>query len=243
MKVAILQPGYLPWLGFFEQMQRVERFIYLDDVQYTKQDWRNRNRIKTPDGPVWLTVPVRKAPTGTPINEILIDHRQGWVDKHLRLLHHAYAKSTYFEFVMQDLRESLTRGHDRLQDLCIEVTALMCRMMNIETPTQLASTLRISEDDKTRRLVAICQAVGADSLYDGKAAADFIEHFRFDEAGVELEFQDYRHPVYPQLWGEFLPYMSAIDVLFNCGPHARDVMCGRADVSEFVSDGESLCAR
>ncbi|MGB0715568.1 MAG: WbqC family protein [Phycisphaerae bacterium] len=241
MRIAILQPGYLPWFGFFEQMIRVDHFVYLDDVQYTKQDWRNRNRIKTPDGTAWLTVPVRKVPVDTPINRVRIDQSQRWVNKHIRLIHHGYRKAPFCDHLMDELTSVLQRRHELLQDLCVDLIGLINRKLNIVTPTSFASTLGIQETNKTQRLVAICQSMGADALYDGKAAADFIESKQFEDANIDLIFQDYAHPVYPQLWGDFSSYLSTIDLIFNCGPDARKVLENRQSELPHGSSREPIC--
>jgi hypothetical protein len=207
-------------LGFFEQMMLTDHFVYLDDVPYTKQDWRNRNRIKTPDGPAWLTVPVEAAPTGTLIRDIRISYRQPWIHRHLRVLESAYRRAPLFRQVHEPFSDLLNRRFEFLHELDVAVVDWVRRWLNINTPISYASTLEVATPDKTTRLCEICRRLQASVLYDGKAASSFIEHRQFEAIGVDVVYQDYQHPVYPQLWGEFVPYLSILDLLMNVGDQA-----------------------
>jgi hypothetical protein len=220
MRIAILQPSYLAWLGAFEQMAYVDHFVYYNDVQYTKGDWRNRNRIKTQAGATWLTVPVKKAPHDTLISEIEIAYQEAWPEKHLRKIDAAYRKAPYFEPFFSRLSEVLLRRCGLLQDLNRAVTELCASFLEVDTPTSWSSDLGLRETGKNERLLAICRALGADLLYDGAAAAEFIRLDYFAGEGVRVVFQEYAHPVYRQQWGEFVSHLSAIDLIMNMGPDA-----------------------
>lgn len=224
MNIAILQPGYLPWLGFFEQMLLTDHFVYLDDVQYTKKDWRNRNRIKTANGVTWLTVPTRKAPRDTPINQIEINYDQPWPTRHLRTIELAYSKTPYFNECFPRLRAVLETRRVYLQDLTNAIVDLFRDLLRITTPTSRSSELGIQAGEKNEKVWRICRALGADELYDGQAARAFLDVDALERRGIRVTFQAYEHPEYPQRFGPFIPFLSTLDLLMNCGPEARAII-------------------
>lgn len=237
--IAIIQPVYLPWLGYFEQIARTDRFVVYDDVQYTRQDWRNRNRIPGANGPIWLTVPVRRAPLGTPIREIEIDNRHRWVAKHLGSIEQTYRAAPHFEPCHGVLEDILRRGWTRLADLDLALIRALCAGFGIAPGVVLSSDIpsdpgfvgrfdRAAEDPavarRNMRLVEICRQQGAGLFYVGARARDYIDTALFARFGIEVVFQDYRHPVYPQRRPGFQPHMAAIDLLMNTGPDARGIL-------------------
>lgn len=237
--ISIIQPVYLPWLGYFEQIARTDHFVLYDDVQYTKQDWRNRNRIPGANGPIWLTVPVRKAPFGTPIHEIAIDNRHRWVAKHLKSVTATYARAPHYAVWFDRLRGVLDREWDRLADLDAALIALLCDGFGIDTPTSRSSRtpgdpgfvgqFDASADDpaitrRNMRLVELCRHHGAQVFYIGARAADYIDLPLFARFGIRVVFQDYRHPDYPQVTRDPQSHMAAIDLLMMAGPGARDIL-------------------
>lgn len=222
--VAILQPGYLPWLGFFEQMARADIFVHYDDVQYTRKDWRNRNRVKDNNVAQWLTVPVRKAPIETLIRDIRVDNDAPWATKHLKTLRHGYQKAPHFDPLFSALEAVLTRRHEFLWELNVEITDVLARSLAIDTPTAFASAVPRTVDDRSLRIIEVCRHFGADILYDGKAAADFIDTDLFRSHGVEVVFQDYEHPEYAQIGQPFISHLSAVDLVFNTGPGAGAIL-------------------
>ncbi len=224
MKVAILQPSYLPWLGYFEQMSFVDTFIYLDDVQYTKNDWRNRNRIKTRRGSTWLTVPVRKTPTATLIFETEIDNTADWQRSHLNLLRENYRKAQFFDDLYPLLEIRLNEGHRRLAELTIALSNDIARYIGLTTRTILSSSLGMSKSDKNEKLISLCKITGADILYDGKSSENFIDRELFSKEGIEVVFQNYRHPEYRQFHPPFLSHLSVIDLLFHYGPNSLQII-------------------
>lgn len=221
MKVAIHQPHYLPWLGYLAKMDAADRFIFLDTVQYEKNGWQNRNKIRTPDrdgahGWQWLTVPVR-ASLGTAIREVAIDTAQPWARKHCQAIRLNYGRAPYFDRYFPQLESLLSRPWQRLADLNAEATRSLAAAFGISTQTVLASDLTISASDPTERLLDLCRALGADTYLAGRDGAGYMALERFREAGVSVLVQEYRHPVYPQLRGEFIPFMSALDLLLTHG--------------------------
>jgi hypothetical protein len=222
--LVVLQPGYLPWLGFFDQMRRADVFVYYDDVQYDKHGWRNRNRVKSPAGPHWLTVPVRHHGLGQPrIMDVEIDTRAPWARKHVGTLRQFYARAPFSDAYLPELEELLSRPWTRIIDLDVAVVAVMARWLNLSPNIHRASTLGVN-GEQSARLLALCQHFAATRYLSGSAARDYLDVPMFERAGVTVEWQDYRHPIYPQQHGEFVPYLSAIDLLLNCGDESGAIL-------------------
>lgn len=217
--VAVLQPGYMPWLGFFEQMSRVDVFVMYDDVQFDKNGWRNRNRIKAVDGPHWLSVPVH-ASIESKIMDVTIDQRQKWAKKHIGSIEQFYKKAPFREQYLPLLKEILSRDWEKLVDLDMVLIETMKEWLGIRTPLVRSSELAIG-GDRNMRLLEICKHYGATRYYSGKAAECYLDGDLFKGNDIEVVFQDFQHPQYAQLHGEFVPYLSAIDLLLNCGPDSK----------------------
>ena len=224
--LVVLQPGYLPWLGFFDQMRRADVFAYYDDVQFDKHGWRNRNRIKTPAGPLWLTVPVRHHGQGQPrILETLIDTRSNWQRKHVASLKQYYAKAPYASRYLPEIEEVLNRSWTHLAEVDIAVASVMAGWLKITTPAVRTSSLAIT-GPPSQRLIDLCRHFGATRYLSGDAATGYLDVALFASHGIEVAWQNYQHPVYPQQHGEFVPYLSAIDLLFNCGDQSAEIVKG-----------------
>lgn len=228
MTVVVLQPGYLPWLGFFDQMRRADVFVYYDDVQYDTHGWRNRNRIKTQQGSLWLTVPVRHSGLSKPrILDVAITPRTNWAKKHIASIRQAYAGAPFLKQYLPALEELLMRPWERLVDLDIAAVALMAQWLSLRPRIERASELGI-EGGQSERLVNLCRRFGASTYLSGSAARDYLDVPLFERNGVVVQWQDYAHPIYPQLHGEFVPYLSAIDLILNCGEQSTDIVQGAA---------------
>jgi hypothetical protein len=224
--VGILQPGYLPWLGFFEQVHRCDIFVLYDDVQFEKGSWRNRNRIKTPNGPQWLTVPVLLKGQGLPlIKDVAINSSESWQKKHIRAITQNYSKSPFLGRYGEDLFEMLDRPWRFLIDLDLELVNWLTEQLGISTQMVLASALGV-HGSNVQRLINIIQSLGGDHFYEGSAGQSYIDVGVFEEAGISVSFQEYNHPRYPQLYGDFISHLSVIDLLFNCGPDSLDILTG-----------------
>jgi WbqC-like protein family len=223
--LVVLQPGYLPWLGFFDQMRRAEILFYYDDVQFDKNGWRNRNRIKSHNGePHWLTVPVRHKRLSQRILETEIDNHQRWAQKHTGTIKQFYAKARYFKHYLPELEELLLgRTWERLFDLDVALVALICSWLGLKREVWRASELNI-EGEQSERLLKICSHFGATRYLSGNAAQDYLDVELFTRHGLEVEWQNFRHPVYTQQHGEFLPYLSALDLLLNCGDESASIV-------------------
>lgn len=228
--LVVLQPGYLPWLGFFDQMRRADVFVYYDDVQYDKHGWRNRNRIKTPSGPLWLTVPVLHHGLGQPlILDAVIDTRSGWARKHVSSIRQYYAKAPYLKRLLPELEELLQRPWTHLVDLDVAVVDLMRRWLGIRTPIHRASQLGVS-GGQSERLVNLCRHFGAARYLSGSAARDYLDVRAFDAVGTEVIWQEYAHPAYPQQFPPFVGHLSAIDLLLNCGDESAAILMGETNL-------------
>lgn len=225
--VVILQPGYLPWLGFFDQMLRSDVFVYFDDVQYDKHGWRNRNRIKSATGPIWLTVPVlNTGRQGQKINEVEIDNRSPWARKHITAIAQNYAKAPHLKRYLPQLDALLTRHWESLLELDLAVVELICNWIGIERKIACSSCLGIG-GEQSERLLNICKHFQADHYLSGDSAQNYLDVTLFLHEGVEVEWQCYRHPTYPQLHGEFAPYLSVLDLVMNVGEKSLDVLTGK----------------
>jgi hypothetical protein len=220
-----MQPGYIPWLGFFELMHNCDAFVLLDDVQYTHKDWRSRNRIRTKEGCMWLTVPVlTKGRAAQKIADVKINNTYPWRDKHFNALTVNYRRSKYYKQYMGFFEQIYKRDWDFLVDLDIEIINFMAGEFDIKTPVIRSSSLPASGSGGNTHILEICNKLGADELYDSARAKAFIDTELFKNSGIKLIFQDYKHPIYAQVYKPFMPHMSALDLLFNEGSMGRDIM-------------------
>ncbi len=230
--LVVLQPGYLPWLGFFDQMQRSDVFVYYDDVQFDKHGWRNRNRVKATDGtPHWLTVPVFHSGRNWPrILEVEIDNRVPWARKHVGTLRHFYRRAPFLHQYLPALEELLGRRWTLLVDLDLAVTRLICDWLGLRRQTLRASEVGIP-GKRSERLLELCRHVGARRYLSGDSAKDYVDADLFTRHGIEVEWQNYRYPVYPQQHGAFVSHLSIVDLLFNCGEESLSIL-SRAEVGK-----------
>lgn len=222
MKCVILQPSYIPWRGYFHQIGLADTFVFYDDVQYDARGWRNRNRIKTPTGPHWLTIPVHAKGSqthGIPILDIEIDGTKTWNDVHWQSLSHSYKKAPFFTLYEEALSKFFNSSPSHLVDFIIPLTETISKWLGFEARFLRSSTLTV-EGKKTDRLINILTKIGADHYISGPSAKDYIEPEKFDKAGIKLEFMDYHYPEYEQLYPPFDPQISILDLLFMKGPEA-----------------------
>lgn len=221
-RVAIVQSNYIPWKGYFDLIAGVDEFILLDDVQYTKRDWRNRNLIKTAQGVQWLTIPVvNKGRQAQLIEETEIS--EAWAEAHWARIRHSYSKAPFFrdhEPRIAALYEAAA-GMKRLSDVNRLFLAGLCDVLDIRTP--LADSRDYgSQGAKTEKILSLCRSAGAAAYLSGPSARGYLEEPAFAAAGIRVEWMDYSgYPAYPQLYGDFDPHVSVIDLLFNTGPAAR----------------------
>jgi hypothetical protein len=221
--VAIHQPQYLPWLGYFDKMRQAGVFCHLDNVQYKKNEWQNRNRIKTAGGWQWLTVPVTyRYPQA--IGAVGIDSRSNWRHTHLQALITNYRRAPHFNRVFPLLEEALARPWERISALNLHLIDGLRVLLGLEHQRVVCASAFDASTDPTGRLIDICRALGGDTYLAGAGAAGYMDFDRFRREGIRVIVQDFRHPVYPQLYGGFESHLSVVDLLFNCGPESADIL-------------------
>lgn len=224
-RLVILQPGYLPWLGFFDMMMQADLFVFIDDVQYDKQSWRNRNRIKTKNGWTWLTVPVLlKGHHLDQIRNIKIDNSKKWMERHWNLIQENYRNAPFFKEYADNFRQFYQKKWEYLEELDLAIVDEFRRILNINTPLAKSSDIDTAGLKSQAKVIAICKHFGAKEYLNGPAGKAIYSEEVFAENGIRLIWHNYKHPVYPQQFGEFIPYMSTLDLVFNCGPDSREII-------------------
>ncbi|MEO0652828.1 MAG: WbqC family protein [Planctomycetota bacterium] len=229
--IAILQPHYLPWIGYFEMIDRVDEFWLFDDVDFIKREWKNRNRIRgTADGsePKWLSVPIERAcQRGTPIAEARLASDVDWRRRHRDAFDEVYRHAPHHALAAQLLEAGLAREARTLAELNAALLEVLCGQLGIQTPLRRTSTLAV-EGAKTERLIAVCRAVGATAYLANDRSSDYLQLERFAEAGIEIEYQGYAHPEYVQRSRgrelPFLSHLSVLDLIANQGEDALSVI-------------------
>jgi len=225
VKAAIHQPNYLPWVGYFARIVDADVFVLLDDVQYTKNGYINRVRIKASDGPQWLTVPVQTAGMATAsIREIEVARDARWREKHLQALRAAYGRAPHFGAAFDELAEAIQQGPASLAAFNESLIRVLCRLIGIETTLVRSSSLEVGSTERTGRLVSIVQAVGADTLVAGPSTMRYMEPAQFDAAGIAVQPARSDFAPYPQGWGAFEPGLSVVDALMNLGPATHEYL-------------------
>jgi len=217
MRLAAHQPQYLPWLGFFDKMDRVDRFVLLDSVQYKKNEWQNRNRIRTATGWQWLTVPVHYRFPMT-IREVEIDEIGSWRRKHREALRIQHARCSFRDTVLPEMDALFDEPYPSLAALNLKVIRLLARLLGVRTPLLLASEVPGLPEGADERLIALCRHFGASDYLAGQGGAAYMDLAAYAAAGVRVSFQSFRHPVYAQAYTGFEANLSAIDMILNCGP-------------------------
>jgi hypothetical protein len=225
-RVAIIQSNYVPWKGYFDAINAVDEFILLDEVQYTRRDWRNRNRIKSPDGMQWLTIPVvAKGRYHQRIDETAIAE-PGVGERHWKTLSHVYRRAPHFDAVAERLERHFTAAPwERLSDVNRQLTEAVCGCLGIETPILWSTDYDAADATRGERILELCLQAGADEYVSGPAARAYLEEDRFARAGVNVRWLDYSgYPPYPQLGEPFEHGVSVLDLLFNTGADAPAYM-------------------
>lgn len=220
-RVAITQSNYIPWRGYFDLIASVDEFILYDDMQYTRRDWRNRNKIKTGQGTCWLTIPVEvKGKYFQKIKDTKVSDRD-WYKSHWQTLSQNYKRARYYAEIAAWLEPLyLAENQDMLSNINYTFIAAICRYLGINTTISQSSQYQLI-DGKTERLVDICRQAGAGLYVSGPAAKDYLDVALFEQQGIDVGWADYDgYPVYPQQWGGFEPFVSILDLLFNCGPES-----------------------
>lgn len=219
MKVGIIQSNFLPWRGYFDFIREVDLFIIHDDLQYTKGDWRNRNKIKTPRGLEWISVPVNYRNTSQVIEETTIDYSSPWAKKILNRIAESYRHAPHFELYFSQLSDLLLEPAASISDLNLRLIHWACGHLKIQTPIKYSREFN-PQGAKTERLVGILKQVNAKIYLSGPAAQAYLIPELLEGEGIKLEYKKYGYPEYPQLYPPFEPYVSIIDLFFMTGDSA-----------------------
>jgi hypothetical protein len=224
--VVIHQPDFLPYLGFFHRLLFCDLYVIFDNVQFLggSRSWHRRDKIKTPKGETWITVGVKKAPQKTLINEIVLTNETDWRQDNLNLIIENYKRTPYYSEIFPYMKELFSYSSENLLKFNIKSIQILMELFDIKVDMVLASTLNVT-GKKNELLVDILNRVVATHYLSGIGAKDYYDPEPFAEAGIEVVWQEFSHPVYPQIHGEFVPYLSSIDLLFNCGiERSREIL-------------------
>ncbi|MDC1450344.1 WbqC family protein [Candidatus Thioglobus sp.] len=223
MRVAIMQPTYLPWSGYFGLIESVDLFVFLDNVQFDKRGWQQRNQIKTANGPQWLTIPVlSKGVRNQKINQVKIDSSSKFSDKHIKSISHNYNNAPFYNLIEKELFNTIHNSSDSLSETNIEIIHTLSKLLGVSTPTISSSALNCS-GIKADMLVSICQEVGASEYLSPPGSRVYLEKSdAFKMAKIPVKYFQFEHPNYQQLFGDFVENMSVVDILMNCGNQSLD---------------------
>lgn len=221
VRVAVIQSNFVPWRGYFDFIRKVDLFLFYDDVQFTKNDWRNRNTIKTPQGVRWLTVPARRRSLHQRIDQTEIDYSGKWQKTHKGMLVQYYKTAAYYAELSREFFEIIDRDYQYLSELNQALIFWAMEKLEIRTPVKSSSEYLL-QGSRGERLLDLLQQLGATHYLSGPSAKSYIDESLFQDRGISLEYQTYRYPTYPQLHGEFIGGVSILDLLFNCGPTSKD---------------------
>ena len=234
MIISVHQPQYLPWLGYFDKIDKSDAFVFLDCVQYKHREFQNRNKIRVREGWLWLSAPViYKGHSRERIDRILIDNGSDWQRKHWGSLKSAYSAAPFFKEHSAFFEESYSRKWERLSELNIHIIKYILEYLTIDTPLYYESQIGTTRE-ATERIIELCQKLQADTYLSGAGGKEYLEEAKFARAGIKLEYQHFVHPEYRQQFAkqetDFLPYMSIIDLLFNEGQESRNILRGEGRI-------------
>ncbi|KAF0126979.1 MAG: hypothetical protein FD189_744 [Elusimicrobia bacterium] len=224
MILAAHQLQYMPGLRFFAKMRRADLFVLLDDVQYERREFQNRNRLRVPAGPQYLTVPVMaKGRYDAVIRDIPLDNSRPWAADHLSAIKMNYARAAHFNTYLPALEALYGARYEKLGELALATINFLRDGFGIKTPLRLSSEMEISAVS-TARLADICRAAGADEYLSGAGAKDYLDEKLFSAAGIKVSWQKFESRPYPQSFPGFTPDLSALDLLLNCGPSGAEFL-------------------
>ena len=221
MRFSYSQPYFIPFPGFFVRASLVDRFVILDSVQFPRGfTWVRRNRLKGKDGVLWLSVPIKRKGMGLrPIREVEIFYGENWIKKHLLSIKHSYLHAPYFEALFPDVEKIYRKTHEKLLYLNLELLHLIREKFSFRDNFILQSNLGV-KDKKEALLLSLAEKLGADELLLSREAKAHLDLDFLKKEGLKISLFEYRSPVYPQLWGDFIKDLSSLDILFNLGPAA-----------------------
>ncbi|MCR8641092.1 WbqC family protein [Paenibacillus sp. N1-5-1-14] len=222
MIVAVHQPNYIPWIGFFDKMDQVDQFVILDMVQHSKMSVTHRNSIKSPSGSLLLSVPLKNK--GMPIHELQIRNDEDWLAKHWKSITYNYSRSKHWEMYAPFFQQIYESTWTSLSDLNMSLILLIRDILHIETAIVYESELKAESGLGSTRIVNICSHLGAMIYLSGNGARSYNNELEFRERSIKLVYQQFNHPVYAQQWGAFISHLSIIDMIFNHGPQSIEII-------------------
>lgn len=222
MKVAIHQPYYLPWSGFFHKLDQADQFVFLDTAIHSKSGFFNRNKIKTPNGEKWLTVPLKTKEK--PLNEMMIDNSQNWRNTHWKMIEANYKKSQYWSYYKDGFEQIYRKAWETLVPFNVAIIMHIVNILEIKTTIESESGFKKDFGHGNSRNVNIVKHLGGKIYLSGTGARVYNDEEEFKNQGIQLIYQEFKHPVYPQRWGTFLPNLSIIDMIFNYGPETMKLI-------------------
>ncbi|MBI3290798.1 WbqC family protein [Candidatus Falkowbacteria bacterium] len=224
MIISIHQPAYLPWLGYFHKIMLADIFVFFDTTQFEKNSFINRNKIKTPQGGQWLTVPVKlKGHLEKRIDQIEI-FDQAWQKDHWKVIELNYKKAKYWQIYSPRLHEFYQKDYGNIAEACFSQLKIFAEILGLETKMVKASGLKIFESKKDELVLDICRELKADAYVSGNQGKGYLDAVKFEKDNIKVYFQDYQHPSYSQLWGEFIPCLSVLDLILNEGPKSKEII-------------------
>jgi hypothetical protein len=221
---------YFPWCGMLEQIKLADIFIFYDDVQFSK-GFINRVQIKTKDGVFWLTIPLKNKSQDTKILDIKIDHRQPWQRQHLLALKHAYASAPYFDQMYELANNVIGNSGDSLSDFVQNSMIAVSDFYKLSGSTSFVRSSDLNIQGKgSERLLSICKKLSADNYITGHGALNYLDESIFRAENVNINLMDYMKLPYPQLYGEFTPFVSSLDLIANCGMSGQNYITPKTRV-------------
>ena len=223
MIISVHQPQYLPWLGYFDKIDKADIFVLIDNVQFKKNEWQNRNKIKTANGWQWLTVPVMYRYPQL-INEVEINNKDKWQHRQRQTIISNYKKTPFWSLLEEFFEEIFSSEWQYVSQLNIHVVKRLAGLLGITTPIHVASELGEFPEDPDERLIALTKHFNSDIYLAGGGGKGYMDMEKYDRAGIEVIFQEYRHPVYDQRFGDFEPFMSVVDLIYNHGEKSLEIL-------------------
>ena len=230
MIVAIHQPQYMPWLGYFHKMDKADIFIHLDTVQFRKNEFQNRNRIKAANGWHWLTVPVKYVDYKQLIKDVVVNDTIKWQSKHQKSIENSYSNTENYHDIMSAIKWIFEEPWKNLSTLDIDIVNVIKELMGITTKEFYASDLGVETKKPDSRIVELIKAVGGDTYLSGPGGKSYMDLDVYKAAGIKVVFSTFNHPTYKQIFGEFQPHMSILDLLFNHGGDSLEIIRGKRNV-------------
>lgn len=221
--VVIHQPDFIPYLGFFHRFLQADEYIVLDHVQFPPRNWTHRDKIKTARGEEWLTLSTKKTPRDTPINQVELSTDVDWAKDHLNILHENYRSTPFFAEIMPHVQTLYANPPRLLAEFNMQSIQMILNLLDITIPTVFSSAMS-PQGNRNALLVDLLKKTGATHYLCGSGSRDYLDVPAFETAGIQVVWQNFTHPAYPQPFGEFIPFLSTLDALFNCGTEQTQKM-------------------